>query len=175
MFNFCLADVLRLSMFGTIISLSKDIIKVPMQIPGHTSLYWMAILIIGKGLIKKFGAGIIMGLVSGTLAVILGNGNEGVLVFFKYFIPGLVIDILSPFFNHKLEKPFVAGVCGALASLAKMGVNIVLGIILKIPMMFLMAGIGFTAIFHTLFGITGGIIATVIIKRLKPRLVSWNF
>lgn len=173
-FRLGLADVLRLTMFGTLISITKDITRIPLHLPGHTSIYWMGILVLGKGLVPKFGAGMVMGAVSGILAVLLGLGKEGVFVFFKYFVPGLLLDILSPLFYNKLENPFVGAICGMLTSLSKLLVNLVLGILLKFPMSFIALGLGFASVSHTLFGAAGGLIASVLIKRLKPRLPSWE-
>ncbi|MDF9409516.1 MULTISPECIES: hypothetical protein [Pelotomaculum] len=173
-FRLGLADVLRLTMFGTLISITKDITRLPLHLPGHTSIYWMGILVLGKGLIPKFGAGIIMGIVSGALAVLLGLGKEGVFVFFKYFVPGLLIDFLAPVFYNKLENPFVGAICGTLTSLSKLVANLVLGILLKMPMGFIALGLGFASASHVLFGAAGGLIAAVLIKRLRPRLSTWE-
>lgn len=174
MFRLSLADILRLTMFGTLIAVVNDILRVPLHMPGHTSIWWMGILVIGKGLLKKPGAGTVMGIVSGILAVVLGLGSDGVFVFFKYFVPGLLIDFLAPIFAHKLESPVVGAICGILTSLSKMLINIALGILLKVPMVFLALGMGFTALSHVIFGAMGGVLAAVIIKRLKPRLSNWD-
>ncbi len=174
MFDLGLADLMRLSMFGTLIAISKYVLRIPMHLPGHSSIYWMGLLVMGKGLIPKFGSGIIMGLVSGILAVVLGLGKEGVFVFFKYFIPGLGLDFLAVLFFYKLESIWVGAICGALISLSKMLVNLLLGIALNIPMVFLAMGLGFTSITHTVFGAAGGALAAIVIKRLKPRLANWE-
>lgn len=169
-----LGDTLRLTMFGTIIAVTNDVLRLPLHMPGHTSIWWMGILLIGKGLIRKFGSGTVMGIVSGILAVILGLGSEGILVFFKYFVPGLILDFLALFFADKFENPIVGGICGAFASLSKMFVNIVLGVLLKVPLIFLTLGIGVTTISHVLYGAAGGFLAMLIVRRLKPRLSNWE-
>lgn len=173
-FKLGLTDVLRLTMFGTLIAVARDITRLPLHLPGHTSIYWMGILVLGKGLIPKFGAGMLMGMVSGVLAVLLGEGKEGVFIFFKYFMPGLLLDCLAPLFNYRLESPVVGAICGALASLAKMAVNFGIGLLLKLPLGFLAVGLGITSLSHVLFGGAGGVIAAILIKRLKPRLTNWE-
>lgn len=173
-FRLSLADVLRLTMFGTLIAVARDITRLPLHMPGHTSIYWMGILVLGKGLIPRFGAGVIMGLVSGVLAVLLGEGKEGVLTIFKYFIPGLLLDFLAPLFYYRLDAPVVGAICGALASVTKMAVNLAVGLLLKLPLGFLAVGLGFTAFSHVIFGAAGGAIASLFIKRLKPRLTNWD-
>jgi hypothetical protein len=173
-FKMSWADVMRATMFGTIVTLSKDIIRVPLHFPGHTSLWWMGILVLGKGLIRKFGAGIVMGIVSGVLAVLLGLGGQGMLVFFKYFIPGLMLDLVAPLFQNKLELPAVGAICGATISLIKMVTNLILGLILNLHMTFLVVGLGFTSVSHAVFGAAGGAIAALLIKQLRSRLTNWD-
>jgi len=173
-FKLSLGDILRSTMFGTIIILINDITRLPLSLPGHSSIFWMGVLVLGKGLLPRFGSGIIMGIVSGILAVLLGLGKEGFFVFFKYFTPGLLIDFLAPMFYNKMDRPLVGIICGILISLSKMVVNVALGILLKLPMVFLTIGLGFTSVSHVIFGAAGGLIATIMIKRLKPRLSSWD-
>lgn len=174
MFRLGLADVLRLTMFGTLVSITLDITNLPLQLPGHTSIWWMGILVLGMGLIPKFGAGVIMGIVSGVLGVLLGEGKEGIFIFFKFFAPGLLLDILAPMFLYKLEHPVVGAICGALISSAKLAASLAVGLLLKYPLVFLTIGLGLTMVLHVIFGAIGGVIASILIKRLKPRLANWE-
>lgn len=173
-FNLGLTDILRLTMFGTLVAIVNEVTRLPLHMPGHTSIWWMGLLVLGRGLIPKKGAGIVMGIVSGVLAVFFGLGKEGVFVFFKYFMPGLMLDIIAPLFYNKLESPIIGTICGALASVTKMIVNLLLGLAMNLPMVFLTLGLGFTAISHVIFGVIGGFLATLLIKRLKPRLLNWD-
>jgi len=172
-FNLSLTDTLRLTMFGTLIAIANTILRMPIHMPAHTSIWWMGILVLGRGLIPKKGAGIIMGIVSGVVIVLLGD-KDGPLTFIKFLMPGITLDIMAPVFFNKLESPIVGAICGALASVAKMIGNVAVGFALKLPMVFLTLGLGFTAISHVIFGAIGGVVATLLIKRLKPRLLNWD-
>lgn len=174
MFKMKLADILRASMFGALDAVTNNILQLPLRMPGHTSIWWMGILLVGKGLVKNFGSGIIMGIVSGILAVIFGLGKEGIFVFFKFFIPGLLIDFLALIFMFRLESIIVGVICGALASLSKLAASIAVGIVINIPLLFLTLGLGYVAVSHVLYGAIGGAAASIIIKRLKPRLINWE-
>jgi ABC-type thiamin/hydroxymethylpyrimidine transport system permease subunit len=173
-FKLGLADALRLTMFGVLIAVANDVLRMPLHLPGHTSLWWFGILVLGRGLIPKFGAGTIIGAVSGTLASVLGLAEGGPHAFFIYFIPGLLLDFIAPLFFNKLENPFVGILCGALTSLTKMAINMVIGALLHLPMGFMAVGLGIASISHTVFGAIGGLIAAGLIKRLRPRLTNWN-
>lgn len=175
-FRLGLVDTLRLTMVGTLISLATNIAKLHIHIPlpGHTSIYWMGLLVLGKGLIPKFGAGIIMGFVSGALAVLLAEGKESVFVFFRYFMSGLFLDFLPPVLSFKLESPVVGAICGALAGLVKLMVNIAVALLLKLPLAAVTMGLGIHVFSHVLFGAAGGAIASSLIKRLRPILAPGN-
>lgn len=170
LFNMSLADVLRLAMLGTLTSVARYLLQLPIGIPGHSSVYWMAILIVGKGLIPKNGSGTLMGIVSGLLAIVLGLGKEGPLLAFKCIVPGMLLDVLAILFVNKLESIIVSAIIGAMISFSKLLASIALGVILDIPMVFLAMGFGYATLLHVIFGAIGGGIAAVLIKRLKPRM-----
>lgn len=174
MMRMSLADVLRLTMFGTLIGVSNFLLHIPIGIPGHTSVYWMGLLVLGKGLLPKFGSGTIMGIVSGILGVLFGLGKEGPLLAFKFIVPGMLLDVLAIMFLYQLGSVWVGGICGALISLSKLLASIALGIILQIPMVFLTMGFGVTSLLHIIFGAIGGVLASVLIKRLKPRMTNFS-
>lgn len=174
MFNMKLNDVLRSTMFGALDAVANDILHMPLQMPGHTSIWWMGILIVGKGVVPKFGSGIIMGIVSGILAVVFGFGKEGIFIFFKYFVPALLLDFIAPLYMHRFNSVIVGAVSGALISLSKLAASIAVGIIVNIPILFLTLGLGYAAVSHVIYGAIGGILAAIIIKRLKPRLNNWD-
>jgi hypothetical protein len=52
-FKIGLADVIRLTMFGTLISVSRFVFQMPIGVPGHTSVYWMGLLMLGAGAIAS--------------------------------------------------------------------------------------------------------------------------
>lgn len=161
-------------MFGTLNAVTNNLLHMPLHMPGHTSLWWMGILLVGKGLVNRFGSGMIMGIVSGILAVFFGLGKEGFFVFFKYFVPGMLMDFLALFFFFRFQSVIVGVICGALASVSKLAASIAVGVVTKIPMLFLTLGLGYVAISHVIWGGIGGVLGVIILKRLKPRLSNWD-
>jgi hypothetical protein len=105
-FKIGLADVIRLTMFGTLISVSRFVFQMPIGVPGHTSVYWMGLLMLGKGLIPRFGAGTIMGIVSGILAIVFGLGKEGPLMAFKLIDGKVTLVEIAP--GMDVEKDIIA-------------------------------------------------------------------
>lgn len=165
-----LGDLLRATMFGTLDAVANDVIRTPLQLPGHSSIWWMGILLVGKGTVKKFGSGILMGTIAGILAVALGMGKEGIFVFLKYFLPGLAVDLLAPLYRYKLESVIVGGLLGAMLSVTKLAANLAIGVLTNVSMLFLSIGLGYATLCHVFFGAVGGVLAAVILKRLSARL-----
>lgn len=153
------------AMFGALIAISKLIIKIPLHIPGHSGLVWMTILTVCCLLLRQGRAGTLAGIVSGVLAVILGLGNEGILIFFKYFVPGLVMDFTFSLLPALMYKWYFVAVVSAFAHWTKLLVNYIAGLILDLPSGFLMLGLKVSTLNHIVFGFIAGIIAYLICSK----------
>lgn len=145
---------------------AKFYLRVSLHIPGHSGLFWMALIVIGVGLVRRPGAGTLIGLLTAILATILVPGRQGILTGAKYFIPGLLFDILTPLMGNRLHRPLVAMVIAASANVAKLLTAYVLGVIAGIPSGFLALGIGLATTTHLVFGALGGLLGSLVLKRL---------
>jgi len=54
-------------------------LRIPMHIPGKSGIFWVVPIIVGVGIVGKFGSGVYIGLLSGVLAALFGMGDNGVL------------------------------------------------------------------------------------------------
>jgi len=145
---------------------AKFYMRLPLHIPGHSGLFWMALIVVGVGLIRKPGAGTLIGLLTAVLATVLLPGRQGILVGAKYFIPGLLFDVLTPLLGGRLDRVLVAMVIAATANVAKLATAYVLGVVAGVPGGFLALGIGFAATTHLVFGALGGLLGSLVLKRL---------
>jgi len=68
-------ELVSLALIAALIVGAKITLNMPLHTPGHSGLFWMAFLVIGRGLVRKPGAGTLLGLVSGLLAVIAVGGH----------------------------------------------------------------------------------------------------
>ena len=93
----------------------------------------MAFLVVGIGVIKRPGAGTMIGLLTGILATIFLPGQQGVLVGVKYFVPGVVADLLWVAFRGGFDRYAIAIVVGASANAAKLTASYFLGLLLGTP------------------------------------------
>jgi hypothetical protein len=163
---FSLYEISLLSLCGALIFVLKMIFKIPVQIPGHTAILWVIPMMLGIGIVRKFGAGTYIGLISGILVSFFGMDAFRLFDIFEYLAMGITMDILAVVFAYHFENPAVGFIVGAGGSLVKMMVNYSVQLFLGIPGAFILLGIGIASVSHIIFGGLGGIIAALVIARL---------
>jgi len=165
---FALTEVCFLSLMGALVYVLRAFIKTPTHgiLPGHNAIIWVIPFIIGLGLTRKFGSATYIGVISGLLLGILGD-HEGGLKFFEYLGMGFTMDLMSLFFKGHVDNVVVCVFLGAFGSFAKFIVNYGLAIVLSQAANALLAGVAWPAIVHLLFGGAGGIIAFIVLNRVK--------
>jgi hypothetical protein len=164
-----LGCVLRLTMIGTLILQARAV-----------QAAWecrVTAVFTGGGLLilEKASPQVRFGRIMGSFQAYCGDvriGKGGIVVFFKYFAPGLVLDLISLLFLYRLESMIICGLTGAIVSVSKLLADMALGLLFRLPMGFLKAGLIYASVLHFVFGFAGGIIAWILIKRLKPRIKS---
>ncbi len=162
-----LRDRLTIALISTLIIVAKFYLRLPLHTPGHTGFFWMALLVVGVGVIGRPGAGTMIGLLTAILATVFLPSQQGVLVGVKYFVPGLVVDLLWFVFRGGFDRYAIAVVVGATANAAKLTASYLLGLLLGIPAGYLALGVGLAATTHVVFGALGGLIGAYVLRRLQ--------
>ena len=164
---FTTQDLVVLALFAALIALSKAVFRMPIHVPGHSGITWMAILLVGRGLVRRPWAGTVLGLVSGILAMAVVGGSEGLLLWVKYLAPGVAMDLTALLSREHLDHPFVGIVSGAVANVAKLTTSLIISLALGIPTGYLALGLGLSATTHVVFGALGGWLGTLVLRALK--------
>jgi len=159
-------------MLGTIMALSKFAIRIPLDIPGHSGIVWMTVLTVCCLSFKKGRAGTLAGVVAGGLAVLLGMGHEGILTFFKYSLPGFTMDMLFFLLPILRKRWYCVAITATFCHLTKLLVNYLAGLILNLPMSFLILGIKVAIISHFFFGFIAGLAGYLITNHTLFKNVS---
>lgn len=68
-------QLILLALFAALIVVAKVALRLPLQMPGHSGIFWMAIMVVASGVVPKAGAPSLVGLTSGILAAFLGLGT----------------------------------------------------------------------------------------------------
>ena len=160
-------ELILLALFSALVVVAKIALRLPVQLPGHSGLFWMAVVVVGAGVIPKRGAASLVGLTSGILASFLGMGDFGALnTTLSYTMVGLGTD-LALWLLQNPENILAAALAGAIGHLGKFIVKWVLGIITGAPLGFVALGLAWSLVNYIAWGALGGILGGLTLKALR--------
>lgn len=161
-------QLILLALFAGLIVVAKIALKTPIQISGHTGIFWMALLVIAAGVAPKRGAASLVGLTSGILAAFLGMGDFGALnTLLSYTMAGVGVDLALMLLQASPENLLVASLAGVLGHLGKYLVKWLFGLISGAPLGFIALGLAWSLASYILFGALGGLLGGLTLKALR--------
>jgi hypothetical protein len=160
-------ELILLALFSALVVVAKISLRLPLQMPGHSGLFWMAIVIVAAGVVPKRGAVSLVGLTSGILAAFLGMGDLGALdTLLSYTAIGIGVDLALWLLRNPASIP-VAMLAGALGHMAKLGVKWALSTLTGAPVGFVALGLAWSMVNYVLFGALGGLLGALTLKALR--------
>jgi hypothetical protein len=162
-----LREALFLALIAALIFLGKSFLRVPVHVPGHSGIVWIALMVIGRGLVNRRGAGVLMGLIAGALVTFGAPGKEGLFEWTKYVAAGAILDLLVWTVGNDLETWWKAALVGAGAHLAKLVTATLMAWVLGLPLDIVVIGLGLTATTHVVFGALGGALGALVLTQLR--------
>ncbi len=164
---FTIFEIILLTLFSALVVVAKIALRLPVQLPGHSGLFWMAIVVAGAGVVPKRGAASLIGLTSGILAAFLGMGDFGALnTLLSYSLLGVGTD-LALWLLRDPENLVVAALAGALGHLAKFLVKWVFGMVSGAPLGFVALGLAWSLVNYLFWGALGGLLGGLTLKALR--------
>jgi ABC-type thiamin/hydroxymethylpyrimidine transport system permease subunit len=161
-------QLILLALFSALVVVAKIALRMPFQLPGHSGIFWMAIIIVGAKVVPKPGAASIIGVTSGLLASFLGLGDFGALnTFLSYTAVGVASDLILWFLHGDPENLVVAVLVGILGHLGKFLVKWLFGILSGAPVGFVALGLIRSIIGYVVFGALGGLLGWITLKALR--------
>ncbi len=153
-----LAQVLFLIGMGLVATLMKKI-TFPLEIPGHSGVLWLGTLVAGRALIRRDGAGLLMGASMAMWAIPVGLKQGFIYNLGLYGASGLTLDMVARLPKISIRHPLGAIFCGMMAHMVKFGFIaypvLVLGITNK---KFMLVGPVETGLLHLAFGGAAGLL-----------------
>jgi hypothetical protein len=160
-------QLILLALFAALVVVAKIALRLPLQMPGHSGIFWMAIVIVSAGVVSKPGAASVVGLTSGIIAAFLGLGDFGALnTFLSYTMVGVGTDLALMLLGDP-ETPIVAALAGTLGHVAKFLVKWGLGVLTGAPVGFIALGLARAVIGYIIFGALGGLLGAFTLKALR--------
>jgi len=161
-------QLILLALFSALVVVAKIALRTPLQLTGHSGIFWMAIIIVGSRVVPKAGAASLIGITSGLLAGFLGLGDFGALnTFLSYAMVGMASDAMLLLLRHDTDNLVVAVIVGIFGHLGKFLTKWLFGLISGAPIGFVALGLLRALIGYIVFGAIGGILGWVTLTALK--------
>lgn len=160
-------QLILLALFAALVVVAKIALRLPLQAPGHSGIFWMAIIIVATGVVHKPGAASVVGLTSGIIAAFMGVGDFGALnTLLSYTAVGVGTDLALLLLGDP-ENPVVAVLAGMLGHIGKILVKWGLGTITGAPVGFIALGLARALVSYLIFGALGGLLGAFTLKALR--------
>ncbi len=160
-------ELVLLALLAALIVVAKVALRLPLQLPGHSGVFWMAIIIAAAGIVPKRGAASLVGLSSGILASFLGLGDFGALdTLLSYTAVGVGTDLTLALLRDP-ENLVVAVLAGALGHFTKFLAKYALGSVAGVPVGFVALGLLRSLLGYVIFGALGGLLGGLTLRALR--------
>jgi hypothetical protein len=164
---FSIFELVLLTLFSSLVVIMKIALRLPLKLPGHSGIFWLAVYIIAVGIVPKFGAGLVVGISSGILATFLGLGDFGALnTFLSYTMVGIGVELAFWLLKNP-ESILNAALMGIFGHVGKFLVKWVLGLITGAPIGILALGLAYSLLSYIVFGALGGLLGCLTLKALR--------
>jgi len=160
-------QLILLALFAALIVVAKIALRLPLQMPGHSGIFWMAIVVVAAGVVPKRGAASLVGLTSGIMAAFLGLGDFGALdTLLSYTAVGVAADLALLLLRNP-ENLVVAILVGALGHLGKFLVKWAIAALAGAPAGFVALGLARSLVGYIVFGALGGLLGALTLAALR--------
>ena len=160
-------NLLLVATIAALMVVGNVALKLPLKLPGHSGVVWMALLVVARRVVPKPGAALAAGLLSGTVALFFGVGDKGGLdTLLSYLAAGAGVDAVATF-TGATAGAWACAAAGLAGNLAKLGVKIALDVWIGIPTGFALIGRLYPAVSHTVFGLAGGYLGYLVVEALR--------
>lgn len=158
-----LAEALILMLFGTLAAVIHARFRIPMRLPGHHGIEFMAIFMFARQASRFNMATSLSSLGAGLILMVPVLGFKDPFMAFVFFVPGLLLDLLYLTFRRSsniLIAGLIAGISYASIPVCREIISLVLGI----PYGSLLSGPVYPLAMHFMFGFIGGSLGAGVYK-----------
>lgn len=160
-------QLILLALFAALVVVAKIGLRTPLQLSGHSGIFWMAIIVVAASVVPKTGASSIVGLTSGIIAAFFGLGDFGPLnTFLSYTVIGVGSDLVLFLLGGKTDHIVVAILVGIFGHFGKFLVKWAFGVVSGAPVGFIALGLIRSIFGYVIFGAIGGFLGWLTLKAL---------
>ena len=160
-------QLILLALLAVLVVVAKIALRLPLQLPGHSGIFWMAIVIVAAGVVPKRGAASLVGLTSGIIASVLGLGDFGAIdTLLSYTAVGVGTDLALLLLGNPANI-VTAVLAGTLGHTCKFLVKWALATVIGAPAGFVALGLARSLAGYVVFGALGGLLGGLTLAALR--------
>jgi len=160
-------QLILLALLAVLIVVAKIALRLPLQMPGHSGIFWMAIVIVAAGVVPKRGAASLVGLTSGIIAAVFGLGDFGALdTLLSYTAVGVGVDLALLLLGSPTNL-VAAVLAGTFGHMMKFLVKWALATVIGAPAGFVALGLARSLLGYLVFGALGGLLGGLTLAALR--------
>ncbi|BEQ13968.1 ECF transporter S component [Desulfoferula mesophila] len=165
--RFSLRDGLYLGFCGTFIVIARAALRMHLHLTGHSMFFNLFFLLLARGVVRRFGAATLAGVVAGLLCMFLGLGKDGPLLIVRYGLLGLIVDLGFALYPRLAYSYVACFVCGAAAALTRGLFLAVADLMAGMETAVMIQHVLLNSAMNMAFGAAGGLLVPPVIKRLQ--------
>jgi hypothetical protein len=147
--------------------------RLPLGLPGHHGIEWMALLIMGRAFSRFRGAGTLssLGAASVSMLPVWGAAHDP-FIWLIYLLPGPLMDIAFRYLPRYAGKLWFLMLLGGLAHITKPVARLVITILSGWSFGSFRYGVAYPIASHLLYGMIGGLLGALLVlgmQRLTPK------
>lgn len=162
------AEFIMLALIGAIGVLIHAYLRIPLKLPGHHGVIYMAILISGKLLSKKSYACSLSGIGAAAM-LLMPLGFKDPFIPVIYLFPGFIVDLLYYWFKNESAKMIYTAIFCGTAYMIIPEIRLVISLFTGIIYGSFITGFLYPFLTHFIFGFAGGIIGSGAIQLIRKR------
>jgi hypothetical protein len=159
-------QILFLIGMGTLAAFAKNA-SPSLGIPGSSAPLWLAPLVLGRALVRRDGAGALMGVSVAVMGIPIGLNNPFMHNLYLYGLAGVALDIGSRLPKIMITTWYGAMICGILAHLVKFGYIFSASFFSATTKHFILLGVFQSLGLHIAFGVAAGLVAWAVYRGIK--------
>jgi hypothetical protein len=165
--RFTLREALLLGFCATFIILARGGLRLHLHLPGHVMFFTMFFFLLARGCVPKAGAAALVGLIVSLGSVLLGMGTKGPMVFVKFILPALLVDLAGLLHPAFVDSMLACALVGAGAASIRAVTDIGLEWLSGMEEEIIMRKALVTAAMFGIYGGLGALAVPSIVRRLR--------
>jgi len=165
--NFSLQDAIFLGFCATFIIITRAVLRLHLNIPGHSMFFMMFFLMLGRACVPQKGSATMTGLIAGILATLMGMGKGGPLIVLKFILPGIAVDVAFVLYPLIPTSYIACVIAGALASSTRFVPSILIDSLIGMDKTIVLQKALIGAGMGMMFGGLGSAMIPPLVRRLK--------